>query len=139
MISGIKKEPCKKLTTFDVKSKKPNGHLIELYKDNDKTLVYLTAASPGAFKGYHLHTVRKSHYVPLRGKMKVTVVSGNEKEECILDSAHPERLLIPTNVYIGLENVGQDEAWLINFPDPAYDPNLKNEQLDKSREEIEGK
>lgn len=139
MIPGIKKEPCKKVTTFDVKTRESNGHLIELYKDNDKTVVYLSAASPGAFKGYHLHTVRKSHYVPLRGKMKVTVVSGLEKEEYILDSANPQRLLLPTNVYIGLENIGHEEAWLINFPDPAYDPNLKGEQLDKSREEIEGK
>lgn len=139
MIGGIKKEPCKKVTTFDVETKEPNGHLIELFKDNDKTVVYLSAASPGAFKGYHLHTVRKSHYVPIKGKMKVTVVSGEEKEEHVLDSANPERLLLPTNVYIGLENIGNEEAWLINFPDPAYDPSLKGEQLDKSREEIEGK
>ncbi len=139
MIVGIKKEPCKKVTTFDVKTKEPNGHLIELYKDNDKTVVYLSAASPGAFKGYHLHTVRKSHYVPIKGKMKVTIISGGEKEEHILDSASPERLLLPTNVYIGLENIGSEDAWLINFPDPAYDPTLRGEQLDKSREEIEGK
>ena len=29
-----------------------------MFKDGDKTVVYLSAANPGAFKGYHLHRVR---------------------------------------------------------------------------------
>ncbi len=43
---------AKKVTTYD-HGQKENGFLIELYKDGDKTTAYLTAATPGAFKGYH--------------------------------------------------------------------------------------
>ena len=139
MIVGIKKEPCKKVPTIDVATKEINGSLIELYKDEDKTVAYLTTAKPGAFKGYHLHKLRQSHYVCIKGKMKITVVKDSEKEEYILDSQTQERLLIPTNVYIGLENIGEEEAWLINYPSPSYNPDLKDEQVDKTREEIEGK
>ncbi|MDP3685876.1 MAG: WxcM-like domain-containing protein [bacterium] len=136
MLEQIRREPCKKVATADAHGE-PNGFLVELYKDGPKTLLYLTAAYPKAFKGYHLHTVRASHYVCLKGTMKITVVEGTRKVEHILDGQQPERLLLPTNVWIGLENIGEEEAWLINFPNPPYDPDLKGEQQDKTPDEIE--
>jgi len=137
MIEQIKKEPCKKVTTYAAGTKDPNGYLIELYKDGEKTAVYLTVATPGSFKGYHLHQVRQSHYFCIRGKVKISVVEGKQKVEHVLSADNPERLLLPTNVYIGIENIGDEDAWLINYPNPAYDPSLKGEQLDKTPEEIE--
>lgn len=143
MLSKIKKEPCKKVVTKN-SSGEPNGYLIELFKDGEKTTLYLTSTYPKAFKGYHLHRVRSSYYVCLKGKMKITVYVDPEttsnsanKVEHILSADNLERLFLPTNVYIGLENIGDEEAWLINFPYPAYDPNLKDEQVDKSSEELE--
>ncbi|MFA5987909.1 MAG: WxcM-like domain-containing protein [Candidatus Paceibacterota bacterium] len=137
MIEQIQKETCKKVTTYAGGTEEPNGHLVELYKDGDKTVVYLTVALPGAFKGFHLHNERQSHYVCLRGKAKITVVEGKQKVEHILDASVPERLLLPTKVYIGIENIGTEEVWLINFPHPSYDPTLKGEQEDKTPAEIE--
>jgi dTDP-4-dehydrorhamnose 3,5-epimerase len=143
MIEKIRKESAKKVITKDT-SGAENGFLVELYKDGPKTTVYLTAAKPGAFKGYHLHNVRASHYVCIRGKMKITVYENPEKSEKpvpkvehILDANNPERLWLPTDVYIGLQNIGDEEAWMINFPEPAYDPSLSGEQLDMSPEQIE--
>lgn len=140
MITKIEVEDAKKVTTFD-HSKNENGFLIELFKDGDKTVSYLTAAKPGAFKGYHLHRVRAARYVAIKGKMKIILYSrvGEkwEKEEVILDSQEPKRLFIPKDVATGLENIGDEEAWLINFPDPAYDPSLKDEQVEYSQEELE--
>lgn len=136
MLEQIRREPCKKVTTADAYGE-PNGFLVELYKDGLKTPLYLTAAYPRAFKGYHLHTVRASHYVCLKGTMKITVVEGTRKVEHVLDGEQPERLYLPTDVWIGLENVGDEEAWLINFPEPAYDPSLMDEQQDKTPEDIE--
>ena len=73
----------------------------------------------------------------LRGKVKITIVEGEQKVEHILSAENPERLLMPTNVYIGIENIGTEDVWLINFPHPAYDPTLKGEQEDKTPAEIE--
>jgi dTDP-4-dehydrorhamnose 3,5-epimerase-like enzyme len=135
MLERIRREPCKKVTTAD-SAGAPNGFLIELYKNGSQTTVYLTATLPKAFKGYHLHTVRASHLVCLKGRMKITVVEGPQRVEHVLDGATPERLLIPTGVWIGYENVGDEEAWMVNFPRPAYDPSLKGEQQEKTKAEI---
>lgn len=144
MIEKIRLEECKKVTTFDT-SNTENGFLVELYKDGPKTTVYLTAAKKGAFKGYHLHRVRASHYVCIKGEMKITVyedpdkVTPTPKQDYILSADNPQRLYLPNGVYIGLENIGDEEAWMINFPEPSYDPSLKDEQVDKSPQDLEAK
>lgn len=129
-------EPAKKVTTYTA-DRSENGFLVELYKDGDKTVAYLTAAQPGAFKGYHLHRVRAARYVCIRGTMRIILYKDKQREEHILDASKPSRLFIPPNVATGLENIGDEEAWLINYPDPAYDPSLKDEQVEYTQEELE--
>ncbi len=131
-------ENAKKVITYDL-DKKQNGVLIELYKDGEKTTAYFTTVLPGMFKGYHLHRVRVARYVILRGKMKITLFrpGTQEKEEYVLDATNPQRLFIPKDIATGLLNVGSEEAWLINYPDPAYDPNFKDEQVEYTLEELE--
>jgi len=136
MIEEISIEPVKKVTTFDA-NKKENGFLTELFKDGDKTVAYLSAAKPGAFKGYHLHRVRAARYVCLKGKMKIITYQNKKRKEYILDSQEPKRLFIPKNIATGLENIGQEEAWLINYPDPSYDPKLNDEQVEYTQDELD--
>lgn len=140
----VRTEDAKKVTTFDLEGQE-NGFLIEMFKSKDgsKTEVYLSAAKPGAFKGYHEHKVRAARYVCVKGKMKIiTYTRDGDKwvrEENILDAnaPTPTRLYIPNNVPTGLENIGDEDAWLVNYPDPAYDPELKGEQVDYTQEELE--
>jgi dTDP-4-dehydrorhamnose 3,5-epimerase-like enzyme len=143
MIDEIKLEPAKKVLTHHLDGKE-NGWLMELFKDKEtgsKTDVYLSAALPGAFKGYHQHRIRAARYVCLKGKMKIITYEMKDgkwvRSERILDSGKSERLFIPNNVPTGLENIGEEEAWLVNYPDPAYNPNLKDEQVDYTQEELE--
>ena len=144
-IDCVSQEPARKVTTRD-HSGNENGFLIELFKDGDKTVAYLTAASPGAFKGYHLHRVRAARYVCVKGRMRIILYelhraeSGStrwDRQEHILDAGEPTRLFIPKEVATGLENIGDEEAWLVNYPDPAYDPSLKDEQVEYSQQELE--
>lgn len=134
-------QEAKKVTTFDHNGQE-NGFLIELFKDKEtgeKTEAYLTAAKPGAFKGYHLHRVRAARYVAVKGVMKITLYKPGDpgsKEEHILDSKNPTRLFIPKDIATGLENIGDEEAWLVNYPDPPYDPSLKDEQVEYTEEEL---
>ena len=136
MITKVSTEDAKKVTTFDL-NKQENGFLIELFKDQEKTAVYLSCAKPGAFKGYHLHRVRAARYVCLKGKMKIILYVNGKREEHILSAENLQRLYIPANVPTGLENIGNEDGWLVNYPDPAYDPNLKDEQLDFTQEELD--
>lgn len=142
-MSTVILENAKKVTTYDP-SKNVNGFLIELFKDKEsgqKTEAYLTSCLPGAFKGFHLHRVRAARYVCIKGKLKITTYEreGDKwvKTENVLDAESPQRLFIPKDIATGLENVGTEDAWLINYPDPAYDPSLKDEQVEYTLEDLE--
>lgn len=139
LITEVKIEEVKKVLTYGVASREENGFLVELLKDNDKTVAYLTATKPGAFKGYHEHTARASRYVCLKGIMRIILCVNGKRQEHVLSADKPQRLTIPPHTPTGLENIGSEEAWLVNFPIPYYDPNLKDEQIDYTREEIEQK
>ncbi len=130
-------ENAKKVTTHAANGEE-NGFLVELYKDEQKTTAYLTTTKPGSFKGYHLHRVRAARYVAIKGKMKIILYKPGtaEKEEYILDAEKPTRLFIPNNIATGLLNISDEEAWLINYPDPPYDPHLKDEQVEYTEEEL---
>jgi len=147
LIDEVTTQPAKFVLTKDHAGKE-NGFLIEMFKDaaGEKTEVYLSAASPGAFKGYHLHRVRAARYICLRGRMRIILYTQQRgedgktrwaREEHILDASEPSRLFIPKNVATGLENIGDEEGWLVNYPDPPYDPNLKDEQVEYTQEELE--
>lgn len=133
-VTTVSEEKAKKVITYDLAGKE-NGFLLELFKDGDKTAIYLSAALPGAFKGYHLHKVRAARYVCLKGTMKIILYINGHREEHVLNVG--DRLYIPNNTPTGLLNVGTEEAWLINYPDPAYDPSLQDEQVDYTEEELE--
>lgn len=136
IIDQVKEEQCKKVSTYDLEGQE-NGFLQEMFINEGKTLCYLSCAKPGAFKGYHLHRVRGARYVCVKGIMKVILYVNGKREEYILSVDNRKRLHIPPNVPTGLENIGKEDAWLINLPDPPYDPELKGEQVDYSLEEVE--
>lgn len=138
MITQVKEEVIKKVPTFDL-SKNENGFLIEMFRSLDgvKTEVYLSCAKAGAFKGYHLHRVRAARYVCLKGKMKIILYVNGKREEHILTEDNLIRLYIPPMVPTGLKNIGDVDGWLVNYPNPPYDPNLKDEQIDFTQEELD--
>lgn len=129
------KKPAKKVFTKDLDGN-TNGYLVELNKDNDLTTSYLTVAFAGCFKGFHLHTVRESNYICIKGKVKIILYTKEGFKEYILDSTNPEKLNIPINIPTGISNEWDKEAWLVNFPNPPYDPNLIDEQIDYKKEEL---
>lgn len=130
------KEQAKKIITFDLDLNQ-NGFLIELFKDGPKTSVYLSACAPSTSKGPHLHKVREANYVCIKGKIKIVLWTPSGREEHILSAEKPERLHIKTFTPTGLFNEGEEEAWIINYPSPAYDPDLKDEQLDFTEEQCQ--
>lgn len=135
VLESVTLADCKRVETRDP-NKQVNGYLVEMYKNGTQTVIYMSAALPGAFKGFHLHTRRVCNFIVLKGMIKVTMVEGTQKQEVILSGNIPQRLMIPTGIYISLENVGQEEAWLFNMPQPPYDPADVGEQVEKTPEEI---
>jgi dTDP-4-dehydrorhamnose 3,5-epimerase-like enzyme len=134
-----KLEQAKVVTTYDAAGN-VNGSLKEMYVEDRFTLVYMTSVKPGAQKGYHLHRVRAARYFPVKGKVTIVLwrpgTPESEREEHILDAEAPQRLFIPKDVATLLVNNGDEEAFFVNFPDPAYDPELKDEQVEYTEEEL---
>ena len=135
-MAEVREEVSKKITTFDTNGNE-NGYLVELFKNGKYTIAYMTVTKPGAFKGYHLHKIRAARYICIKGKLKITLFINGKFEEHILDSSKPKRLFIPSNTPTGIENIGDEDAFLINYPNPPYDPDSKDEQVDYTREELE--
>jgi|SRR3989344_1935322 len=139
-IDKNKIEDCKKVPTFDQNGEK-NGFLTELFKKGNKTTAYLSGVKTGGFKGYHLHRIRAANYVCIKGRMKIILYLRNEgryvRKEYILESNKPQRLFIPPLVPTGLQNIASEESWLINYPDPSYDPALLDEQIEYTQEELD--
>jgi dTDP-4-dehydrorhamnose 3,5-epimerase-like enzyme len=134
MISIISEDSAKKVPTYELDGHE-NGFLMELFKDGNKTVAYLSATNAGGFKGYHWHRVRAARYVCLKGKIKIILFVNGKFEEHLLTPG--KKLNIPKQIPTGLQNVGDEETWLINYPDPPYDPNLKDEQVDYTKDELE--
>jgi dTDP-4-dehydrorhamnose 3,5-epimerase-like enzyme len=84
-----------------------------------------------------MHLRRTGNFIVLRGKVKIILVEGKQKREIVLDEADPQRITVPTMTYIGIQNVGDTEAWMLNFPQPAYDPSDEGEQQEMSQEDME--
>ena len=101
---------------------------------------YLTAATPGAFKGYHLHRVRAARYVCLRGRMRIILYQ--RQGEARPRRAHPRRGRAEAPVHP--EERGhrprehrRGSGLAGELPDPPYDPALKDEQVEYTQAELE--
>jgi len=114
-----------------------NGYLTELRKCGGLTTAYLTVAYPDCFKGYHLHKVRESNYVCIRGEVTIILYTKYGRKEIMLGGNQGNKLNIPINIPTGIRNDSREEAWLVNFPNPPYDPSLNGEQVDFTEAEAE--
>lgn len=114
-----------------------NGRLIPMLKDETRTSVYMTIIAPRSFKGYHLHKIRTNRLICVKGCIEVKLWVPGEKHQTIrtMFTDPSALLLIPTNVATGLKNNTDEEAWVLSFPDPPYDP-VVNEQVDYSYKEL---
>lgn len=128
-------EQAKIVKTFDL-NKNQNGYLMELTKNGKYTTSYMTVVNPFCFKGYHLHKIREANYTCIRGNVDIilyTVADGRK----VYNLTQGSKLHIPANVPTGLYNPGLEEGWIINNPYPAYDPDLKDEQVDYNFSQLE--
>ena len=71
----IKTYTLEKHVTKDIHDKDVNGTLVPVWRNWDKIIkvipemVYITSINPGEVKGPHLHIIRHSYYVCIKGKV----------------------------------------------------------------------
>ena len=131
----IKTKVNKKIITKDDLGN-DNGFLIpiynvnESYHDDDKEpkQAYLTVVKKGTIKGPHLHYVRTGFFTCIKGNVKI-IVKDNEVYKVFYSGEDHDYLsiIIPTGIPAAIQNIGEDDAFVLNLPSPAWTPERKDE------------
>lgn len=128
-----------KIPTKDA-SGNPNGHVIPVWSVNERPellpdQVYVTTVFPHSHKGPHLHMVRRGLFCCIKGNVRVvtrkalnikgtvaqysTHYSGDDHNHALIE--------VPTGVAACLYNDGDEEAIVINMPNPAWSKDQPDE------------
>ena len=118
----------RKVITRDADGKE-NGYLVSIYNNNDKleghepSQVYLTVAKPGTIKGPHLHHIRKGCFTCIKGNVRIVTKTATGYEIHYSGEDHDyTSVLIPTGVPAAIQNIGLEDAFILNMPTPAWTP-----------------
>lgn len=113
-----------------------NGYLVPLYNVHDGFFesgrepqqVYLTTVLPGKVKGPHLHFIRTGFFTCIKGNVRI-VLKREDGYETFLSGEDHEYLSveIPTGVPAAVQCLGDEEAMILNMPNPAWTPDMNDE------------
>ena len=128
----------KKNQKFQTKDKsgRINGNLITIYNDNDKFYissdapkqVYVTTIKVNASKGPHLHYKRQGHFTCIKGNIKIVVKINSKYEEYFSGEDYEfASIIIPKGLPALLVNIDDEEAFVINTPNPAWTEEMNDE------------
>lgn len=113
-----------------------NGYLVPLYNVHDGFFkqgdepqqVYLTVVSPHCTKGPHLHFIRTGFFTCIRGNICVITKENNQYSEYFSGEKYGYvSIEIPKGVPALIKNLGDDDAFILNMPCPAWTPSMNDE------------
>ena len=106
-----------------------NGWLVPIFNVHDGVIdasqypkqVYLTVITPGEIKGPHLHLKRWGLFTCIRGNAKIVVRTVKGYEEYLTGETHEfATIQVPAGVPAALQNIGSEDAYMLNMPSPAW-------------------
>lgn len=127
--------PHRKFVTRDQKGVS-NGFLVPIYNLHDGFFapgrepqqVYLTVVAPRAAKGPHLHLVRTGCFTCIKGNVRIVVKVDGQYLIYYSGEMHDYLSVeIPTGIPVLIQNVGDEEAFVLNMPNPAWTPTMNDE------------
>lgn len=113
-----------------------NGFLVPLYNIHEKFFqpgkepqqVYLTTILPGLVKGPHLHFIRTGFFTCIKGNVRIVLKVGNEYQVFFSGEDHEYTSIeVPTGVPAAIQCLGNEEAYMLNMPNPAWTPEMNDE------------
>lgn len=131
----IKIKKNRKITTKDSNGD-VNGYLIPIYnikesffeKGKEPEQVYLTVISPGKIKGPHLHYIRTGCFTCIRGNARFILKTKEGYNTIYSGESHDYKtVIVPKGVAAALQNLGPQDAYILNMPNPAWTPNMGDE------------
>jgi dTDP-4-dehydrorhamnose 3,5-epimerase-like enzyme len=90
--------------------------------------VYLTVVTPGAIKGPHLHYIRTGFFTCIKGNIRIVVKTADGYQEYLSgEDYNYQSVKVPTGVAAVIQNLGQEDAFVLNMPNPAWTPDMNDE------------
>ena len=122
------------------------GWLMELYRDDElppgfePTMGYVSLTHPGVARGPHEHLHQSDGFCFLNGKYELGLWENRPGREAhhemhIVGEENPVFVVVPPGVVHAYRNVGESDAWVMNFPDKLYAGQGKKEPVDEIRHE----
>lgn len=112
-----------------------NGSLIPVWRDWDETItiqpkmVYVTSVNPGEIKGPHMHLIRHSYYVCVKGKVVFIIKTDTGKYiEIESSEENPVLIEIPKNHSSAHINLSDEPSVILALVNPSWKPNNRDEQ-----------
>jgi hypothetical protein len=113
-----------------------NGYLVPLYNINDTFYpvglepkqVYLTAISPNTIKGPHLHHIRTGCFTCIKGNARFILKTAQGYQVFYSGEDYDYlSVIVPTGTPAALQNIGDEDALVLNMPSPAWTPTMADE------------
>jgi dTDP-4-dehydrorhamnose 3,5-epimerase len=114
----------------------PNGFLVPIYNIHDGFFdpgkepqqVYLTVIGPRQIKGPHLHFIRTGCFTCIKGNARFVLRTAAGYEVVYSGEAHDYRsLIVPAGTPAAIQNIGNEDAYVLNMPNPAWTPTMNDE------------
>jgi dTDP-4-dehydrorhamnose 3,5-epimerase len=116
--------------TKDIVDQHVNGQLTVIWRDwdsfvkHDPKMVYISSVNPGEKKGPHLHTVRDSYFVCIKGKVVFILKTKDGNYEEIESSEETPRLVhVPKNIASAHVNLSDHISSVLTLASHSWRPN----------------
>lgn len=122
------------------------GWLMEVFRDDElpdgfePTMSYLSVTKPGVARGPHEHVEQTDLFVFLDGSYELHLwdsrPDGDDRHLMLeVGEANPVAVFVPPGVVHAYRNVGERDAFVLNYPDKLYAGWGKKEPVDEIRHE----
>ena len=139
-VDSIKRIKLEQHETKDITDNHVNGNLMVIWRDwdnfleNHPKMVYITSVNQGEKKGPHLHILRDSYFVCIKGKV-VFIIKTNDGnyEEIESSEENPVMVHIPRNVPSAHINLSNKPSSVLALASHSWKPNdneMKNVTFD---------
>lgn len=122
------------------------GWLLELFRDDElpegfqPAMAYLSMTKPGVARGPHEHAHQTDGFAFVDGQYEVYLWENRtdppgDLQVIVAGADAPTVVFVPPGVVHAYRNVGETDAFVINFPDKLYAGWGKSEPVDEIRHE----
>lgn len=126
----------------------PRGWLTELFRNDElpsgfePAMGYISFTRPGVARGPHEHRDQSDGFAFVSGHFKLHLWEnrpGKPAASAILDVGedNPVFVVVPPGIVHAYRNAGNDDAFVLNFPDRLYRGPGKTEPVDEIRHEAD--